>query len=401
MKKKILYIEDDDMNRLLVKKVLEAQDYQILEAVDGLSGITLAQAEPPDLILIDTSLPGLDGYETATRIKSIGQLAEIPVVAVTANVMEGERQRCLAAGCEGYIRKPIDVDLLPEQIQKYLKGLKEALGQKSELGVYKRYSQELVSKLQNHVVQLEQQNRMLVEQSKEMHEAYLGVMSAFIRTVEEKHSYTAGHAARVRAYSLRIGEKLGLNEDQLNELSTGALLHDIGKVVMEESALGKEEKLDPSEWKRMREHPEIGARIIRPLKFLGDVTEIVHQHHENWDGSGYPQGLRGDEIDFLASIVTVADCFDAMTTKRGYNEISSLDQVAEEIQRCRGTQFNPVAVDAMLEVIDDMKARRLAREIRALADLDAQEENGDVPEFVFDRKKKKIPGGSEGQRVDD
>ncbi|MBX7152890.1 response regulator [bacterium] len=357
-KKTVLYVEDNEMNRLLVRRILEPRGYTVIEASDGITGVKLAEEKIPDLILMDINLPLLDGHAATTRIKSLERCAHIPVIAVTANAMEGDRERSLIAGCDGYIKKPLDIDLLPSQIEDFISGSRETVDARSEKKLYKEYNEKLVMNLQRHIEELEAKNKLIEQQSKEMQDAYMGIITSFLRAVEEKHSYTAGHSARVRSYSLKIGEKLGLPLSQMEHLSQGALLHDIGKLVIEISSLKSDADLTDAQWEEMRRHPEIGYKILKPITFLGDVVNIVYQHHERWDGKGYPQGLHGEQIDFLASIVTVADSYDAMTTNRGYNKLYSIDEAKTEFQRCSGTNFNPVVVTAFVEVLDEMKSRK-------------------------------------------
>lgn len=359
---KILYVEDNDMNRLLVRRLLEPRGYKLFEANDGISGVKMAEEIEPDLILMDVNLPLLDGHAATTRIKSIPRLAEIPIIALTSNVMEGDRQRSLVAGCDGYIKKPIDVDDFPTQVEGYLRGNREKVKEEDEQLFYKEYSAKLVLKLQEHIEELEGKNQKIQQQAKEMREAYLGIIVALVRAVEEKHSYTAGHSARVRSYCLKIGEKLRLNLEQMESLAQGALLHDIGKLVVEISSLKNVSGLSDMEWEEMKKHPEIGYKIIKPMKFLSGIVNMVHQHHERWDGKGYPQGLKGDQIDFLASIVAVADSYDAMTSQRGYNKVLTIEEAIDEFRKCSGTKYNPVVVDAFIAVLADMRQRDAVRE---------------------------------------
>jgi putative two-component system response regulator len=357
----ILYVEDNEMNRLLVRRLLEPRGFKLLEAGDGITGVKMAEETEPDLILMDINLPLLDGHAATTRIKSIQRLSQIPIIALTSNVLEGDRERSLVAGCDGYIKKPIDVDDFPGQIEGYLRGKREKVEEEDGQVFYKEYSEKLVNKLQEHIEELEGKNQKIEQQSKEMREAYLGIILSFVRAVEEKHSYTAGHSARVRSYCLKIGEKLQLDMEQMENLGQGALLHDIGKLVVEISSLKNVTGLTESEWEEMKKHPEIGYKILKPMKFLSGIVNMVYQHHERWDGKGYPQGLKGEEIDFLASIVAVADSYDAMTSQRGYNKVLTYDQVMDEFAKCSGIKYNPIVVEAFLTVLEEMKIRDAAR----------------------------------------
>lgn len=360
-RRKILYVEDNEMNRLLVRRLLEPKGYEVIEAGDGISGVKLAEETEPDLILMDINLPLLDGHAATTRIKSIKRLSHIPIIAVTANAMEGDRERSLVAGCDGYIRKPLDVERFPQQIEDFFAGIREEIESTKHQLYSKEYSEKLVYTLQKHIEELELKSKLIEQQSKEMEEAYLGIIMSFLRAVEEKHAYTAGHSARVRAYSMKIGEKLGLNAEDMERLSQGALLHDIGKLVIEISSLKNVSDLSEEEWREMKRHPEVGYHILKPIKFLAGVVNMVHQHHERWDGQGYPQGLHGEQIDFLASIVAAADSYDAMSTNRGYNKVLTVQEAKNEFVRCSGTHFNPAVVKAFISVLDDLEERMKRR----------------------------------------
>ncbi len=360
-KRKVLYVEDNEMNRLLVRRLLEARGFEVIEAGDGISGVRLAEEMEPDLILMDINLPLLDGHAATTRIKSIKRLSHIPIIAVTANAMEGDRERSLVAGCDGYIKKPLDVETFPKQVEDFFAGIREEIESTQHQLYSREYNEKLVYTLQKHIEELELKGRLIEQQSKEMEEAYLGIIMSFLRAVEEKHAYTAGHSARVRAYCLKIGEKLALSFEDIERLSQGALLHDIGKLVIEISSLKNTSDLSEEEWREMKRHPEVGYNILKPIKFLAGVINMVHQHHERWDGLGYPQGLKGEGIDFLASIVSVADSYDAMSTNRGYNKVLTTEEAKAEFRKCSGTHFNPVVVKAFVSVLEDIEERMKQR----------------------------------------
>jgi signal transduction histidine kinase len=161
MSKTILYVEDNTANRMLVRQVLEGVGYSVLEAADGLTGIKMAQEAHPDLILMDINIPGMDGYEATTRIKSLPELSHIPIIALTAKVMAGDRERALTAGCDGYIAKPIDVDTLPDQVAQFLGGLRETITREQESTYLREYSERLVDRLEKKVQELTQANQSL------------------------------------------------------------------------------------------------------------------------------------------------------------------------------------------------------------------------------------------------
>ncbi len=354
-KKKVLYIEDNTINKMLVRKLLETEGYEIFEAEDGLSGIEEAKKELPDLILMDINIPGLDGYEATTKIKSLAILSQTPIVAVTAQVMEGDRERALAAGCDGYIEKPIDVDRFPKQIDEFLQGKKDHVDAASESHYLREFNNRLVDRLEEKIKELEIKNKRLEMQSEEMEETYLNIMSSLMMAIEEKDKYTAGHSERVTKYALAIADDMFLSESKKKILSRACALHDIGKLVIDLSAIGKKGPLSDEEWAQMARHPTVGANILASLKFLSAEIELIKHHHERWDGKGYPDGLKEDQLDILTSIIVVSDSFDAMTSDRSYRSRKNTDWAIEEMIKCKGAHFNPEVVDVFVQILRERR----------------------------------------------
>ncbi|RME55992.1 MAG: response regulator [Deltaproteobacteria bacterium] len=362
-RRSVLYIEDNSDNRALVRRLLEDRGYRVLEAIDGLSGIQKAIEEHPDLILMDINIPGLDGYEATTKLKGTPGLQDVPIVAVTGNTTHGDRERTLIAGCDGYISKPIDVETFTLAIEEFFAGKREQLDRKVEEFYFKEYREKLVSRLEEQIRALEAKNLLLEEQRRqlevanrklreaqeEMENTYVAVMQSLQRALEAKHPYTAGHSERVLQYATMVGEKLELTPEEIMILQRGAALHDIGKLVIDLSSINKPDRLTAEEWEEMRRHPEVGHAILCPLTFLREPARIVRHHHERLDGTGFPDGLKGEEIDTLTHIVIVCDAFDAMTSCRPYQPNRTPAQAFEELRRNSGTQFRPDIVETFIE----------------------------------------------------
>lgn len=176
-------------------------------------------------------------------------------------------------------------------------------------------------------------------------------------SVEAKDGYTYDHCRRIAYISKLVGQRLGLTPEQLLHLNLGAFLHDLGKVRLPQEILGKKGPLTPEEWAIVRQHPTFGAELLMETEYppLMAAAKIVEQHHERWDGNGYPHGLKGDQILITAAIVTLVDSFDAMTTHRSYRQGRSWEEAVQEILRCKGTQFHPDVVDAFMAILPEIK----------------------------------------------
>ncbi|MDP8225490.1 MAG: response regulator [Candidatus Lernaella stagnicola] len=351
MAKKILYIEDNVENKLLVRRLLQASGYEVFEADDGLEGIEMAAQVKPDLIIMDINLPGMDGYEATTKIKGHDNLRHVPIVALTAYAMKGDREKSLAAGCDGYLQKPIDPDTFVATIEEFLFGKRETIEPDEQLHYLKKYSQQLVSRLEEKIRELIRKNEELLSKARETEDSYIGIISSLTRAIEQKHPETAGHSERVTSYAMAIGETLGLSRVDLKILRRAATLHDVGKIVIELSAIDKPGDLAEEEWTLMRRHPEVGAKILEPLPFLRREIEIIRNHHERPDGGGYPRGLLDRDLDLLTGVLTVADAFDAMTSNRAYKNAMSIEESISTMLAGRGEQFMREVVDTFVQLL--------------------------------------------------
>lgn len=353
-RKKILCIEDNAASRLLLRKILEKNGYQVYEADNGVEGVGMAKKVRPDLILMDINIPGMNGYESATRIKGIPQLKKIPIVALTAQTGEGDRERSLIAGCDGYLKKPITSGELLNKINSALTGDRERVRSPSERMYLKEYSHRLVTHLEEKVYELADKNKKLQSYTQQMENVYIGIICSLMNALEQKDPYTAGHSARVTQHALRIGRRMHLSTEEMSTLTRAGELHDVGKLIIDLSSINKKGRLTRGEWEKMKEHPAIGAHILSPLAFLHREIPIVRDHHERWDGKGYPGGLSGSDLDLLTCIITAADSYDAMTSARPYRKrTEGRTEVLEEMRRCRASQFHPDVADTLIRLVEE------------------------------------------------
>lgn len=351
----ILYVEDNPASRMLIRKILKAHGFEVLEAEDGIKGYELALKHKPDLIIMDINLPGLTGYEVATKLKARDETKHIPIIALTAYAMEGDKEKALVAGCDGYMEKPVDVDMLPRLVMEYIGGKREMPPFEMATKYLREYSQELVDRLEAKIKELEDKSRELEKYSKKMEEVYVNVIASLMKAIEAKHFYTAGHSERVTNYALAIADEMQISEQEKKILRRAALLHDVGKITVETSTIDKGTALEDGEWTAIRRHPDIGAEILKPLGFLDEEIKVLRDHHERLDGSGYPEGKKGEQIGLLARILAVADSFDAMTSFRGYRETLTEEQALDALMSDAGTLYDSRVVDALAKVIKKKK----------------------------------------------
>jgi putative nucleotidyltransferase with HDIG domain len=196
-------------------------------------------------------------------------------------------------------------------------------------------------------------NIELSETYDKLEKAYMESIQTVRFTVEAKDTYTRGHSDRVSEYSVLIGEKLGLSDEDIRRLKIGGLFHDVGKIGVPDNILQKNGKLTDDEYSEIKNHPSIGAHILSTASIFKDIIPIVKHHHERYDGNGYPSRLKGEDIPYLARIAAIADAFDAMTSKRVYRDSLSLDIVISEIEKNKGTQFDPQIADAFLDILNN------------------------------------------------
>ena len=318
----ILIVEDNQILQDGLRDILDMEGYTVLTAGDGLGAIKLMDQILPDLILSDIAMPVMDGYVFFDAVRSRPDWVTIPFVFLTAR---GEREDVLNGkklGVEDYLIKPLSREELITAVRARL-----------------ARSQQL------QVAQLQQ--------------AYEASLTVLANAIDIRDPYTRGHVERVTAYTQELANQLGINGQVLENLRFGAILHDIGKIIVQENSLFKQDPLDEEEWYEIKKHPVTGADMIKDIPFLVSAMPVVRYHHERWDGKGYPEHLSGDQIPIGARIVAVADGFDAMTIDRPYRSALSLQQAYDEILRCSGGQFDPEVVRAFQQAWDEGKLHQI------------------------------------------
>ncbi|MGO4547348.1 HD-GYP domain-containing protein [Paenibacillus sp. 2TAB23] len=331
---KILIVDDQEYNISLLERILGRAGFvHVFSTVDPHQILQLLKDNDPDIILLDLHMPGMDGIEALKLIREqTGQDNYLPVLMLTADVTPKARQEGLQAGVNDFLTKPYDRTEVILRINNLLK------------------TRELHKQLQSHNALLEERVRQRTEQ---LQQAQLEILELFGRAAEYRDDMTGMHTQRVGQMSSRIAIRLGLPEWQVELIARAAPLHDIGKIGIPDHILLKPGRFEQDEFEQMKQHTLIGASILEGSSFdvLRMAEVITRSHHEKWDGTGYPQGLKGEEIPIEARIVALADFYDALTHERPYKKAwTSLEAIAE-VEAQSGHHFDPQIVEAFLHEI--------------------------------------------------
>ncbi len=332
-KSRILIVDDEpDITEILADLLGDNHDCTTANSAEA--ALELLAANQFELVVSDITMPGMSGLEMLPRAKSISPNTVVVMISGMQTVESAIG--ALRLGGFDYLMKPFDL----RQVEAVVK---RALEHHELIVAKQRY--------ENHLEELvEQRTAELDLALNSLEDAYRSTLKALTAALETRDSETHGHSERVVTYSLRLGREYGLSAEQMKALEFGSLLHDIGKIGVPDLILRKPAKLTDEEWVLMREHPLHGQQILRGIEFLEGPARVVAQHHEKWDGSGYPLGLQGDDIDLCARIFSVADAFDAITSDRVYRRGKSYQEAADELDEWAGRQFDPKVVEAFHRV---------------------------------------------------
>ena len=320
----VVVVDDDVANLKMAGTILSKQHMRVTALKSGRALLDYVRENKPDLILMDVRMPGMDGFETMRLLKqqmSPGQ--EIPVIFLTAEDNAESETRGLALGAMDFIKKPFVPDVLTLRVR--------------------------------HIIELNRLQKNLADEveikTQENENLSLRVVQTLAEAIDAKDTYTNGHSGRVATYSREIAKRYGYSLKRQDEIYMMGLLHDVGKIGVPDSIINKPAKLTDEEYDQIKAHPVMGARILKNIKERPKLAVGARWHHERYDGKGYPDGLSGTDIPEEARIIAVADAYDAMTSRRSYRQILPQAAVRQELERGRGTQFDPEFADIMLQMM--------------------------------------------------
>jgi putative two-component system response regulator len=324
-KETVLIVDDEAAIRKLLRQKLSREGYWCEEAGTAEQTLNRLGGSPIDLVILDIKMPGKSGIELLPEVKA--SYPDTAVIMATAITEISVAIQCLKRGADDYICKPFNLDEVTLSVQRALEKRRLQL----KIKEYQQYLEEKVE-----------------AQTREIRKVFLGAIEALVFALEAKDRYTAGHSRRVAEIAVAIGSELGLSTHHMEDLHWGGLLHDVGKIAVDQFIQNKPGKLTREEYEHIMIHAHVGASIVKPV-VNEQVVEMIEHHHDRYDGGGIHQVVAGGDIPLAARILAVADAFDAMTSERPYRSAMSRKEALDEIKRGTGTQFDPVVIAAFLK----------------------------------------------------
>jgi response regulator RpfG family c-di-GMP phosphodiesterase len=326
---RVMVVDDEPHIRSLLRRVLSSEHYDVLEASDGQEALELYRQHGADLILSDLLMPRMNGLELLENAKRSDDT--LGFVLLTGAGTMSDAVQALRQQADDYLLKPFNLDEVTYSVARALR------------------HRQLVRENRAYQHRLEER---VDQQATELENLFVDALLSLANAIEARDGYTGGHVERVTGYAMATGKALGLPDDALKNLWVSGLLHDVGKIGVPDRILTKPGKLTDEEYRIMQRHPEIGAAIMQRSSFLRPAVPGVLHHQERWDGTGYPAGLRAEQICVHGRILAVADTFDAIISTRPYRVQRSVDEAVAELRRCSGTQFDPSVVEAFVRAME-------------------------------------------------
>jgi putative two-component system response regulator len=324
-KPKILIVDDDPIASMAIEGLLSSEPYDLYFVSNGPEGIAKAATLHPDMILLDVMMPLMDGFEVCRRIRSLPDIAEVPILLITSLDDQASRISGLQAGADDFITKPYNSVELFARLQTILR-----------LNRYRRIAE---------------QQHALENLNSELLTAYDKTIEGWSNALDLRDKETEGHSNRVTEISLKFARAVGFTEEELAHVRRGALLHDVGKLGIPDSILHKPAKLTEEEWQVMRMHPVYAYQWLSSITFLLPALDIPYSHHEKWDGTGYPLGLKGEAIPLAARLFAIVDVWDALCSDRLYRKALPKAEALEYICSQAGFHFDPELTKTFVELV--------------------------------------------------
>lgn len=336
---KVLIVDDIPENLSVLSELLQDMGYQVYASPNGEFALKQLQTIRPDLILLDIVMPDMNGYQVCEAIKETEEIKDIPIIFISALSETQDKINAFKAGGVDYINKPFQKE--------------EVLARVSTHIALSRTQKKLQASHDDLETKVEKRTAELATKERQLKRALEQTIDAVATTLEKRDPYTAGHQRNVALLSVAIGKEMGLDEEQINAIRLGASIHDIGKIHVPAEILNTPRRLSEIEFELIKTHPQQGYEILKDVDFPWPIQDVILQHHERLDGSGYPYGLKGNEICLESRIVAVADVVEAICNHRPYRSALGIDDALKVIKQGRKLLFDEDAVDACLSLFQE------------------------------------------------
>lgn len=328
----VLIVDDNVVNSKLASFALKKGGYDAVEVASGQQALDYLNTSIPELILLDVEMPQMNGFEVMEILQNDDRYKDIPVIFLTGNSDRDTEVRCFVNGAQDFISKPFAADVVLQRVNRTL-----------ELNRLKKDMQK----------QVEVQTAIATQRLRTIELLTDEVINAMAAAIDAKDKYTNGHSRRVAKYSEMIAKRCGKSEQEIYAIHCAAILHDVGKIGVSDDIINKTSKLTDEEYAIIKTHTTVGANILQNITQIPEVVTGARYHHERYDGHGYPEGLKGEEIPEIARIIGVADSYDAMTSSRSYRQVCEQSYVRSEFVKGSSSQFDPEFAKIMIDIIDE------------------------------------------------
>lgn len=336
----ILVVDDEDGIRQALARFLTSRGYQARQASSGEEALAQLHDDDVALMLLDVRMPGMSGMDVVPEALHLSP--DLAIMMLSAVTDATSAAICMQRGAMDYLTKPIELTSLAGAIERALRRRDTQLQER-------QISRWLKEELEHRARELERERRKLEQLS-------VATLEALINALEAKDRFLTGHSARVAAFAATVAQEFGMPDDEIEQVRMAGRLHDLGKIAVRESVLNKEGPLTPEEYDHVKEHVMVGSQILAPLVHLGPIVSFVRGHHEHWDGSGYPDRLKGEQIPLGARILCAAEIYDALTTARPYQPTMTPEQAVTRMRRLGGTVLDPSVLDAIASAVSQRQA---------------------------------------------